>query len=202
DRMRAYKISTEEVMKALAEQSVIGSPGRLGQATGIKSQSLEYILTYVGRYNKPAQYENIILRASAEGEILRLKDVADVELGSEFFDIYSDVNGHPAASIVLKQSPGSNASAVIEEVKKELELIKKETFPPGMDFQYAYDVSSFLDASTEKVLHTLLEAFILVSLVVYMFLGDLRSTLIPILAVPVSLVGTFFSCRCSVYRST
>src|SRR6185295_770335 len=112
--------------------------------------------------------------------------------GSEFFDIYSDIDGHPAASIVLKQSPGSNASAVIEEVKKELEQIKKESFPPGMDYQYAYDVSSFLDASIEKVLHTLLEAFILVSLVVYMFLGDLRSTLIPILAVPVSLVGTFF----------
>src|SRR6185503_3799985 len=192
DRMRAYKISTEEVMKALAEQSVIGSPGRLGQATGIKSQSLEYILTYVGRYNKPAQYENIILRASAEGEILRLKDVAKVELGSEFFDIYSDIDGRPACSIILKQSPGSNAAAVIEEIKKELEEIKKERFPPGMDYELAYDVSKFLEASIEKVLHTLLEAFILVSLVVYLFLGDVRSTLIPTLAVPVSLIGTFF----------
>lgn len=234
ERMRAYKISTEDVMKALAEQSVIGSPGRLGQATGMTSQSKEYVLTYIGRYNKPEQYENIILRANADGEVLRLKDVcypppdkkaapattehvngvgktershassghgdkanADnkrrgVELGSEFFDIYSDVDGHPAASIVLKQSPGSNASAVIAEVKAELEKIKKESFPPGMDYQFAYDVSSFLDASIEKVLHTLIEAFILVSLVVYMFLGDLRSTLIPILAVPVSLVGTFF----------
>jgi HAE1 family hydrophobic/amphiphilic exporter-1 len=192
DRLRAYRISTEDVMKALAEQSVIGSPGRLGQATGKTSQSLEYVLTYVGRYNKPDQYSNIILKANPEGEILRLKDVADVELGSEFFDIYSDIDGHPAASIVLKQSPGSNAAVVIEEVKRELEQIKKETFPPGMDYEIAYDVSNFLDASIEKVLHTLLEAFILVSLVVYMFLGDLRSTLIPTLAVPVSLVGTFF----------
>lgn len=191
DRMRAYKVSTDDVMKAVAEQSVIGSPGRLGQATGKTSQSLEYVLTYVGRYNKPEQYENIILKANPEGEILRLKDVADVELGSEFFDIYSDVDGHPAASIVLKQSPGSNAAAVIEEVKKELEKIKKESFPPGVDYQFAYDVSKFLDASIEKVLHTLLEAFILVSLVVYMFLGDLRSTIIPTLAVPVSLVGAF-----------
>src|SRR5260370_29820559 len=123
---------------------------------------------------------------------MRLKDVATVELGSEFFDIYSDINGHPAASIILKQAPGSNAAAVIEEVKAHLEQIKKESFPPGMDYELAYDVSRFLDASIEKVLHTLLEAFILVSLVVYMFLGDLRSTLIPILAVPVSLVGTFF----------
>ena len=110
----------------------------------------------------------------------------------QFFDIYSDINGHPAASIVLKQAPGSNAAEVIEAIKEELEQIKKESFPPGMDYEFAYDVSKFLDASIEKVLHTLLEAFILVSLVVYMFLGDLRSTLIPTLAVPVSLVGTFF----------
>jgi len=192
DRMRAYNLSTEDVMKALAEQSVIGSPGRLGQATGKTSQSREYVLTYIGRFNKAEQYGNIILRASPDGEILKLKDIAEVELGSEFFDIYSDIDGHPACSIILKQSPGSNAAVVIEEIKKELDQIKKESFPPGMDYELAYDVSRFLDASIEKVLHTLLEAFILVSLVVYMFLGDLRSTLIPVLAVPVSLVGTFF----------
>src|SRR4051812_34402930 len=185
DRMRAYKISTEDVMKAVSEQSIIGSPGRLGQATGKTSQSREYVLTYVGRYNKADQYANIILKANPEGEILRLKDVADVELGSEFFDIYSDINGHPACSIIFKQAPGSNAAAVIEEIKKELAEMKKD-FPPGMDYELAYDVSKFLDASIHKVLHTLLEAFILVSLVVYIFLGDLRSTLIPTLAVPVS----------------
>ena len=192
ESMRRYRISSEDVMKALSEQSIIGSPGRLGQATGKTSQSKEYVLTYIGRYNKPEQYGNIILRANPDGEILRLRDVAEVELGPQFFDIYSDINGHPAASIVLKQAPGSNAAEVIEEIKKELEEIKKESFPPGMDYEFAYDVSQFLDASIEKVLHTLLEAFILVSLVVYMFLGDLRSTLIPTLAVPVSLIGTFF----------
>ena len=192
DRMRAYNVSSEDVMKALSEQSMIGSPGRLGQATGKTSQSKEYVLTYIGRYNKPEQYANIILKANPEGEILRLKDVGEVELGPQFFDIYSDINGHPAASIVLKQAPGSNAAEVIESIKTELEQIKKESFPPGMDYEFAYDVSKFLDASIEKVLHTLLEAFILVSLVVYMFLGDLRSTLIPTLAVPVSLIGTFF----------
>ena len=195
DRMRAYDLSSDDVMKAVQEQSMIGSPGRLGQATGKTSQSKEYVLTYIGRYNKPDQYENIILKANPKGEILRLKDVGEVELGPQFFDIYSDINGHPAASIVLKQAPGSNAAEVIDEIKKELELIKKESFPPGMDYEFAYDVSKFLDASIEKVLHTLLEAFILVSLVVYMFLGDLRSTLIPTLAVPVSLVGTFFVLR-------
>ena len=152
-------------------------------------------MTYVGRYNKPEQYENIILKANPDGQIARLKDVGSVELGPQFFDIYSDINGHPAASIVLKQAPGSNAAEVIDEIKSELKLIKKESFPPGMDYEFAYDVSKFLDASIDKVLHTLLEAFILVSLVVYMFLGDLRSTLIPTLAVPVSLVGTFFVLR-------
>ena len=193
ERMRAYNISTEEIMKAVSEQSVIGSPGRLGQATGKTSQSKEYVLTYAGRFNTALQYENIALKATSDGEILHLKDVATVELGSEFFDIYSDVDGHPAASIVLKQSPGSNASEVIEKVKAELELIKTEgTLPPGVEYQFAYDVSTFLDASIKKVLFTLLEAFILVSIVVFMFLGDLRSTLIPTLAVPVSLIGTFF----------
>ncbi len=149
DRMRAYKVSSEDVMEALAQQSIIGSPGRLGQATGKTSQTKEYVLTYVGRYNKPEQYANIILKATPEGEILRLKDVADVELGSEFFDIYSDINGHPACSIILKQTPGSNASAVIEEIKAHLETLKKESFPPGMDYEFAYDVSKFLDASID-----------------------------------------------------
>ena len=192
DRMRAYNISSEDVMEAIAEQSMIGSPGRLGQATGTMSQTVEYVLTWVGRYNQPEQYEEIILKSNREGEILRLKDVAKVALGSSFYDLYSDIDGKPSAAIVLKQTPGSNATTVIELVKEKLNEIKKESFPPGMDFEVSYDVSKFLEASIEKVLHTLFEAFILVSLVVYLFLGDFRSTLIPTLAVPVSLIGTFF----------
>ncbi len=192
DRMRAYKISSADVMEAIKEQSMIGSPGRLGQATGTTSQTIEYVLTWIGRYNKPEQYENIILRANPNGEILRLKDVAKVNLGSSFYDLYSDIDGYPSASIVLKQIPGSNAADVIAKVKEKLKEIKTESFPPGMDYAISYDVSNFLDASIEKVLHTLFEAFILVSLVVFLFLGDFRSTLIPTLAVPVSLIGTFF----------
>ncbi len=192
DRMRAYKVDAEDVMKALDEQSMIGSPGRLGQATGTTSQTLEYVLTWIGRYKTPEQYEKIILKANPKGEILRLGDVADVELGSSFYDLYSDIDRLPSAAIVLKQTPGSNATEVIRKVKETVERIKQETFPPGMDYAFTYDVSSFLDASIEKVLHTLFEAFILVSLVVYLFLGDFRSTLIPTLAVPVSLIGTFF----------
>lgn len=192
DRMRAYNISTEQIMKAFAEQSVIGSPGRLGRADSKTSQSLEYVLTYVGRYNEVEQYENVILRATEDGELLRLKDVASVELGSEFYDLYSDLDGNPSAAIVIKQSFGSNAHEVIKELKAKLAEFKEKSFPSGMDYKISYDVSNFLDASIEKVLHTLVEAFILVALVVFVFLGDFRSTLIPTLAVPVSLIGAFF----------
>ncbi len=143
----------------------------------------------------------MIIRASSEGEVLYLKDVADVEFGSEFYDIYSNLNGHPSAAIVLKQTYGSNASEVIKDIKAKLNSIKGD-FPPGMDYEISYDVSSFLDASIEKVIHTLGEAFILVAIVVFIFLGDWRSTLIPTLAVPVSLVGAFSLCRCSGLRST
>ncbi|MFN4083944.1 MAG: efflux RND transporter permease subunit [Bacteroidia bacterium] len=190
DRMRAYNVSTEEVMKAMEEQSLIGRPGRLGQASGKTAQSLEYTLTYKGRFNKPEEYENIIVRANANGEILKLKDIAEVELGSEFFDIYSNKDGYPSASIVLKQNFGTNAAKVIELTKAKLEELHKD-FPPGMDYEINYDVSKFVNASIDKVMHTLIEAFILVALVVFIFLGDWRSTLIPIIAVPVSLVGAF-----------
>lgn len=191
DRMRAYNISAEDVMKSLAEQSIIGRLGRIGQSSGIAAQSLEYVLTYKGRYNKPEEYENVILRANPAGESIRLKDVAKVELGSEFFDIYSNLDGHPSAAIVLKQNVGSNASEVIQQVKDKMEELKA-TFPPGVEYKLSYDVSKFLDASIEQVLHTLRDAFILVALVVFLFLGDWRSTLIPIIAVPVSLIGAFF----------
>ncbi|HAD13273.1 MAG TPA: hydrophobe/amphiphile efflux-1 family RND transporter, partial [Saprospirales bacterium] len=190
DRMRAYNVSTEEVMKAMEEQSIIGRPGRLGQASGKQAQSLEFTLSYKGRFNKPEEYENIIVRANPEGEILRLKDLAEVELGSEFFDIYSNKDGYASASIVLKQNFGTNASEVIAKSKEKLEELKKD-FPPGMELEINYDVSKFVDASIDKVMHTLAEAFVLVALVVFLFLGDWRSTLIPIIAVPVSLVGAF-----------
>ena len=191
ERMRAYKISVEDVMHAIGEQSIIGRPGRIGQSSGIAAQSLEYVLTYKGRYNKPEEYEGIIIRANPEGESIHLRDIATVELGSEFFDIYSNLDGKASAAIVLKQNYGSNASDVIEEVKKKLEVMK-ESFPPGMDYKISYDVSQFLDASIEQVIETLRDAFILVAIVVFIFLGDWRSTLIPILAVPVSLIGAFF----------
>ncbi len=191
DRMLAYKISADEVMEALSQQSLEASPGKTGESSGKRSQSFEYVLKYPGRFTTEAQYGNIILKSTSEGEILRLKDVANIEFGSSMYDIYSTLNGRPSAAITIKQSYGSNASQVIKEVKAKLEEIKKESFPKGVDYEISYDASKFLDASIEKVIHTLVEAFFLVGLVVFIFLGDWRSTIIPAIAVPVSLIGTF-----------
>jgi len=191
DRMLAYKISADEILKALDEQSLEASPGKTGESSGKRSEAFEYVLKYPGRYNTKEGYENIVVKASPKGELLRLKDVADVEFGSSMYDIYSNLNGRSSAAITLKQSYGSNASQVIKDVKAKMQEIKASSFPKGMDYEISYDVSKFLDASIEKVIHTLVEAFILVGLVVFLFLGDWRSTLIPAIAVPVSLIGTF-----------
>ncbi|HEX2607990.1 MAG TPA: efflux RND transporter permease subunit [Flavisolibacter sp.] len=191
DRMLAYKISADEVMKALDEQSLEASPGKTGESSGKRSQAFEYVLKYSGRFSTQEDYENIVLRSNAQGELLRLKDVASIEFGSSMYDIYSTLNGHSSAAIVVKQSYGSNATQVIKDVKAKLAEIKANSFPKGMDYEISYDVSKFLDASIEKVLHTLVEAFLLVGLVVFLFLGDWRSTVIPAIAVPVSLIGTF-----------
>jgi len=191
DRLLAYKVSADEVMEALSAQSLEASPGKTGESSGKRSQAFEYVLKYPGRFTTEEEYGNIILKSNPNGEILRLKDVARIEFGSSMYDIYSNLNGKPSAAIVLKQSYGSNASQVIKDVKEKLKQIKSSAFPNGMDYEISYDVSKFLDASIEKVLHTLLEAFLLVGLVVFIFLGDWRSTLIPAIAVPVSLIGTF-----------
>ncbi|RZJ82994.1 MAG: efflux RND transporter permease subunit, partial [Chryseobacterium sp.] len=191
DRLTAYNISADEVMEALNEQSLEASPGKTGESSGKRSQSFEYILKYPGRFNNEKDYGNIILKAKSAGEFVRLKDVADIEFGSSMYDIYSTLNGKPSAAITVKQSYGSNASDVIKNVKTLMADLEKTNFPKGMHYDISYDVSRFLDASIEKVVHTLFEAFILVAIVVFLFLGDWRSTLIPAIAVPVSLVGTF-----------
>ncbi|HTM97418.1 MAG TPA: efflux RND transporter permease subunit, partial [Pedobacter sp.] len=191
DRMQAYKIGADEVMKALDEQSLEASPGKTGESSGKRSQAFEYVLKYSGRFTTEEQYGNIVLRANADGELLRLKDVADIDFSASAYNLYSNLNGKSSAAIVLKQSYGSNASQVIKDVKAKMAEIKATSFPKGLDYEVSYDVSKFLDASIEKVIHTLIEAFILVGIVVFIFLGDWRSTLIPIIAVPVSLIGTF-----------
>ncbi|MBY0451038.1 MAG: efflux RND transporter permease subunit [Cyanobacteria bacterium] len=191
DRMRAYNISPKEVVEAIGEQSIIARPGRLGLSSGKTAQSTEYVLNYIGRYNEPEQYENIIIKSSEQGEIVKLRDIAEVELGSEFYDIYSNLNGRASASIVLKQTPTSNGREVIKNIKDKINELKKN-FPDGIKVKYSYDVSKFLDASIAQVIDTIRDAFILVTLVVFIFLGDWRSTIIPIIAVPISLIGAFF----------
>ena len=190
DRMLAYKISAEDVMKALSEQSLEASPGKTGEASGKRSQAFQYVLKYSGRYTNEEGYANIVVRANPNGELLRLKDVAEIEFGSALYDLYSTLNNKPSAAITLKQSYGSNASQVIKDVKARMKELEP-SFPKGIKYEISYDVSNFLDASMEKVVHTLVEAFILVGIVVFLFLGDWRSTLVPTLAVPVSLIGTF-----------
>jgi hydrophobic/amphiphilic exporter-1 (mainly G- bacteria), HAE1 family len=192
DKMLTYNISSDEVLEALAKQNVEAAPGKVGESTDKEAQDLQYAIKYTGRYNTEEQYENIPVRANEDGEILRIKDIADVEFGTIYFDVEAKLNGRPAASIMLKQLPGSNASEVISRVKERMAQIKKTTFLKGMDYEFGYDVSRFLDASVHEVVRTLIEAFLLVALVVFIFLQDVRSTIIPAIAVPVSLVGTFF----------
>lgn len=190
-RLDAYGLSSEDVIKALHEQNIEAAPGKIGEASGRNAQAMQYVLRYTGKLTEKEQYENVIVKVTESGEMLRLKDIADIEFGSVEYDVLSKENGQPSAAIVLKQRPGSNASEVIKRVKERLEEMKVKSFPPGMDYTISYDVSRFLDASIQEVIKTLIEAFILVALVVFLFLQDFRSTLIPILAVPVSLIGTF-----------
>lgn len=192
DRMTSYRVSTDELVEAIRNQNVEAAPGQLGISSGKESQMLQYVLRYTGKFFEPKQYENLVIRANADGSILRLKDVADVEFGSLNYGRISKTDGKPAASIMIIQRPGSNASEVIANVKKRIAEIKEDTFPSGMDYRISYDVSRFLNASIKEVLVTLVEAFILVFIVVFIFLQDFRSTLIPTLAVPVALIGTLF----------
>lgn len=190
-RLDAYELSAEDVITALRAQNIEAAPGKIGESSGRAAQSMQYVLKYTGKLTEQQQYENIVIKVTDSGEMLRLKDVADIEFGSVEYDVTSKENGYPSAAIMLKQRPGSNASEVIQNVKDKLAELKKKSFPPGIDYTISYDVSRFLDAAVSEVLKTLIEAFILVALVVLLFLQDFRSTLIPILAVPVSLVGTF-----------
>lgn len=192
DKMLVYNVSTGDVIEALQAQNIEAAPGKVGESSDKKAQALQYVIKYTGKYNTKEQYEKIPIRSGAGGEILRLKDVADVEFGTTYFDVEAKLNGKPAASVMLKQLPGSNASQVIANIKTRMSEIKETTFLSGMDYEISYDVSRFLDASIHEVIKTLIEAFLLVALVVFIFLQDFRSTIIPAIAVPVSLIGTLF----------
>lgn len=190
-KMTGYGISTDDVVSSLQQQNVEAAPGKIGESSGRKAQALQYVVKYTGKFNTKEQYEDVVIKSTTDGEIIRLKDIAEVDFGSQEYDVISKENGKPSAAIMLKQRPGSNASEVISNIKARMQELEKD-FPPGLGYTISYDVSAFLDASIKEVIKTLIEAFLLVSLVVFIFLQDFRSTLIPAIAVPVSLIGTFF----------
>jgi len=190
-KMLSYNIAANEVISSLQKQNISAAPGKVGEGSGQLDSQLQYVIKYGGKFFEPKQYEEIPIRANSDGTILKLKDISKIELGAMSYGMVSKTDGKPSASIMLKQRPGSNASEVIASVKEKMAELKGTSFPPGMNYNIAYDVSRFLDASIDEVLKTLIEAFLLVAFVVFIFLQDWRSTLIPVLAVPVALIGSF-----------
>lgn len=187
DVMAQYGLQPSDISAALADQNIEAAPGALGEQG---KQSFEYSLRYKGRLAQPSEFEDIIVRTNSDGSVLRLKDVATVELGSLSYAFSNLVNGNTGTTTIIFQSPGSNASSTINTILGRLEEMKKD-LPKGLIFTVPLNTNTFLDASIAEVEKTLFEAFILVFLVVYIFLQDLRSTIIPSIAIPVALVGTF-----------
>lgn len=187
-KLAAYGITTNEVIAAIGEQSLEAAAGSLGQNSG---ESFEYVIKYKGRYKTAEEYQNIIIKALGEGQFLRLKDIAKVELDAFSYTIVSRSKGKPSINFGIFQTPGSNAQEIINNLYSELDRLQ-EDFPEGIHYLINYDTNKFLTASMEKVKHTLIEAFLLVFLVVFVFLQDFKSTLIPAIAVPVAIIGTFF----------
>ena len=187
--MAQYGLTPADVAAALRDQNIEAAPGSFG-AQG--EQSFQYTMKYRGRYETPEEFENIVVRTNANGDVLYLKDVADVELGKVTYDYTSSLNGKPATMAIVFQTAGSNATEIINECLAQVEIMKKD-LPKGLEFAVPMNNNDFLYASIHKVISTLIEAFILVFFVVYVFLSDLRSTIIPAIAIPVALVGTFFA---------
>lgn len=187
DVMASYKINATEIIGALQDQNIEAAPGELGQNA---DQTYQYTLKYTGRLKEVQEFEDIIIR-SQSGHILKLKDVADIELGSLNYTVYSRTNGKPSVFLAVSQTSGSNAQVLINDIKKVIDDAS-ESFPPGLKITYIMDANEFLDASISKVLHTFVEALLLVFFVVFIFLQNFKSTLIPAIAVPVAIVGTFF----------
>ena len=188
DVMAQYKLMPSDVSVALAEQNIEAAPGQFGERG---NQSFQYVMKYKGRLQTQEEFENIVIRATSDGEILRLKDIATVELGRLTYGFQNNVNGHPGVTAIIFQTAGSNATTIIQDIQEYLKKVEP-TLPPGVKVVELLNANDFLFASIHEVLKTLLEAFVLVFLVVYIFLQDFRSTLIPAIAIPVALIGTFF----------
>lgn len=188
DVMAQYHLMPTDISAALAEQNIEAAPGAFGEQG---NQSFQYIMRYKGRLVTPEEFDNIVIRANENGDVLYLKDVADVELGRVSYGFHDKMNGKAAVTAIIFQTPGSNATQIINECLAYLDDVKKE-LPKGLGLEIPLNNNEFLDASIHEVIKTLIEAFILVFFVVYVFLQDFRSTIIPAIAIPVALVGTFF----------
>ena len=188
DVMKQYNLMPTDITGVLAEQNIEAAPGKFGEQSNV---AYEYSMRYTGRLKSEEEFGNIIISSDANGNTLKLKDVAKIELGGLQYSVSMKNNNVPSVMGMVQQIAGSNANEIAKQVKKELEEQAK-LFPPGMYYKINYDVTEFLYASIEEVVFTLLMTLILVFLVVYIFLQDFRSTLIPLIAVPVSLIGTFF----------
>lgn len=188
EKLAAYGLMPSDVTAAINEQSLEAAAGALGQNN---AEAFEYVIKYGGRYNTEEEYNNIVIKALGNGQFLRVSDVAQVELDAEGYNGISYSYGYPGVSMGVYQTPGSNAQEIIENIHAEVNRLK-EDFPSGLQVMVNFDTNEFLNASINKVAVTLVEAFILVFIVVFIFLQDFRSTLIPAIAVPVSIVGTFF----------
>lgn len=188
EKLAAYQLVPDDVVAVINEQSREAAAGALGQNN---AEAFEYVLTYGGRYRETSQYENIIVKALNNGQFLYLKDIAKIELDSEGYNAISFTNNNPAVSMGIFQTPGSNAQEIIQEIHANLANLK-EDFPEGVNYIVNFDTNEFLTASIKGVVITMLEAFALVFIVVFLFLQDFRSTLIPAIAIPVSIIGTFF----------
>lgn len=189
DVMAQYGLIPSDVIAALNEQNIEAAPGQFGE--NAKDVTFQYMLKYKGRLVTPEEFGDIVIRANESGEVLRLRTVADVELGSLSYAIDTRSKGHEGITAMIYQSAGSNATQIINDIKALLEA-EKRNFPPGVTYDILLDTNDFLFASIHEVIKTLLEAFVLVFLVVFIFLQDFRSTLIPAIAIPVALIGTFF----------
>ena len=187
-KMANYGLIPSDISAAINEQSLEAAAGQFGENSG---ETFQYVIRYSGKYRTQDQYENIVIKSLGQGQMLYLKDVAKIEMGAQSYIGASRMNGNPAVAMAIYQTPGSNAQEIVLNLRNKLDELSKD-FPEGMHHTIMFDTNEFLDASISKVVITLIEAFLLVFLVVFIFLQDFRSTLVPMIAVPVSIVGTFF----------
>src|SRR5438270_9356199 len=190
EKMSVRGISANDVTRAIEQQNIQVAAGQIGQPPVPTGQVFQYTMTTLGRLADPEQFADMILKADSEGRIVRMRDVARIELGAQVYDQVCTLDGRPSVALSVYQLPGSNALDVAKQVKERMAQLRK-SFPPGIDYKIVYDTTPFIKESISEVFETLFDAIVLVAVVVLVFLQNWRSSLIPLIAVPVAVVGTF-----------